>query len=480
MNLIHKATLTIDNNYIKKYIEFVSDDRDYLSFAEDISYVLFNKINLNDAAEYNIEQLLQTITRTRRYTKKRWLDVNIKNSAKVLNDVLDQATVTYNSSIIAFKLAYKVKNLDELKNDMNKAQLIIDEKLLSWCKDDNTCLGDFNFLEGKTKQQLIKAFQSDFNFIVLTYLKNVLHTNASMSMPMVMSDLPVDISGRRKIPVSDMNCVTIVVNNKEMTYYLDVEQFKDTQISTFVTAKYIQQYCLDNAFKHINALDKKILSCILSKRKSDFFETNKITIDISDIVKSVFSSDGSKNYKTVRASIDKMESIDMQYTIKGKIGLKSRIFTEVVENESELVKTNKSSNIVTISVSTLIVLELMSKQTITIYGEQISGISPEAFSLVCSLQGRRMKQHSENNDILDDILPYSFFQVRFRLGDKRKKRNLGALKLLFEELQRNKILIEKFSQVADNFSIKYYPMTAKEIKNFDDNGTQTYLLPLEV
>ena len=480
MNLIHKATLTIDNNYIKKYIEFVSDDRDYLSFAEDISYVLFNKINLNDAAEYNIEQLLQTITRTRRYTKKRWLDVNIKNSAKVLNDVLDQATVTYNSSIIAFKLAYKVKNLDELKNDMNKAQLIIDEKLLSWCKDDNTCLGDFNFLEGKTKQQLIKAFQSDFNFIVLTYLKNVLHTNASMSMPMVMSDLPVDISGRRKITISDMNCVTIVVNNKEMTYYLDVEQFKDTQISTFVTAKYIQQYCLDNAFKHINALDKKILSCILSKRKSDFFETNKITIDISDIVKSVFSSDGSKNYKTVRASIDKMESIDMQYTIKGKIGLKSRIFTEVVENESELVKTNKSSNIVTISVSTLIVLELMSKQTITIYGEQISGISPEAFSLVCSLQGRRMKQHSENNDILDDILPYSFFQVRFRLGDKRKKRNLGALKLLFEELQRNKILIEKFSQVADNFSIKYYPMTAKEIKNFDDNGTQTYLLPLEV
>lgn len=480
MNLIHKATLTIDNNYIKKYIKFVSDDRDYLSFAEDISYVLFNKINLNDAAEYNIEQLLQTITRTRRYTKKRWLDVNIKNSAKVLNDVLDQATVTYNSSIIAFKLAYKVKNLDELKNDMNKAQLIIDEKLLSWCKDDNACLGDFNFLEGKTKQQLIKAFQSDFNFIVLTYLKNVLHTNASMSMPMVMSDLPVDISGRRKIPVSDMNCVTIVVNNKEMTYYLDVEQFKDTQISTFVTAKYIQQYCLDNAFKHINALDKKILSYILSKRKSDFFETNKITIDISDIVKSVFSSDGSKNYKTVRASIDKMESIDMQYTIKGKIGLKSRIFTEVVENESELVKTNKSSNIVTISVSTLIVLELMSKQTITIYGEQISGISPEAFSLVCALQGRRMKQHSENNDILDDILPYSFFQVRFRLGDKRKKRNLGALKSLFEELQRNKILIEKFSQVADTFSIRYYPMTAKEIKNFDDNGTQTYLLPLEV
>jgi hypothetical protein len=479
MEKINEAVLSIDEKYINKYNELFSDNRDYASFVRDLSYELLNKINLSDAVEYNTEQLLHLLMRTRRYTKKRWVDSELKNSSKFLIDITDQATVIYNRDAVAFKLTYKVTTLDELKEDMAKLHKLTDDNLIVWSKDDNSCFVDFEYLKQKKRSQLVSAFESDFNWIVLNYLKKNLDTDIGMSMPIVISDIPVDISGRRKVSLSDMDRVTVLVNNKEVIYYHDIDKYKDAQISTYVDSKYVKKYCLDNAFKRFNALDKKIFSYILSKRKSNFFETRVITVDIIDIVRYIYASNGVKNYNTVRESIEKMKSIEMRYTINNHTGILSSVFIEVIYDDRELGNTSQFGNTATITVSSLIVDQLMEAQTIIIYGEKVEEMSPEEFSLVCVLQSRRMRQYAEKINLIEDILPYSFFQVRFRLSDKRKIRNLSTIKSLFKKLQRMNILIKDFSQVADTFHVEYYPLTEKEIINFDDNGTKPYLIPLE-
>ncbi|MGK0469417.1 hypothetical protein, partial [Clostridium sp.] len=417
MDLINKATLNIEPKYITKYTELISDEKGYKCFISGLSYELLNKINLSDAVEYNIEQLLQNVSRSRRRTKKRWLEAEFKSNSSLIETVQLAAAATLNRDIAIFKLTYKVNTLDELKKQMSKEQQYTDDKIISWSKDDSSYFVDFEHLKSKTRKQLIPAFQSDIKLDIVKYLKNYLYLDIGISMPVVMSDIPIDIGGRRKVSLSDAKSVTLNVNNKEVLYYLDVEEYNDTQINTYIDLKYVKKYCLDNAFKHINAVDKKIFSYILSKRKSNFFETRIITVDLVDIVKYIFASAGAKNYDIVRESIDKMKLIDVQIVVDGKSGVLSNIFTEVRYDEIKVGKTIRFGNTPTITISSLIVDELIEAQTIIIYGEKVADISPEAFSLVCALQCRRMRRYAENHNLIEDILHYSFFQVSFRLTD---------------------------------------------------------------
>ena len=478
--LINEAALNIDNKYIEKYNALISDDRDYKSFIKDLSYDLFNKVNLNDAVEYNIDQLLHMFTRSRRSTKKRWIGIEFKNSCNLLDKIQKQASSIYNTDIAAFKLTYKANNLDELKKDMNDLQHLTDDKLLSWSKDNSSYFSEFEYLERKTRRQQLQSFKSDFDWFVLHYIKKNINIHNSISMPISVSYLPVDISGRKKISLDTIACITTRnVNNKEEQYYYDMQKYNDTQISTYIDINYVQKNSLQHAFKHFNALDILIFIYILSQKKSDFFETRKIIVDISDIVKNVFSTSGAKNYDTVEGSILKMANIQMQYIVKGHSGFISRIFSEVFLNESEIANTTKKNTTATIFVSDIIVSELMEKQTLNIYGDKINDISSEALSLVCAIQGRRMKFYGEGKNITEDILHYYFFQLKFRMSDKRKKRNLPIIKGILEELQKNHIIIKEFTQVADTFQIIYYDLTRKEIKNFVSNIAKSDLLPLE-
>ncbi|MBZ9637615.1 hypothetical protein [Clostridium sp. FP1] len=480
MDLINEAALNIKNKYIEKYTELISDDRDYMSFVSDISYELFNKVNLNNAVEYNADQLLQLLTRSRRITKKRWIELEFKNGYNLLDKIQEQASTVYNSDIAAFKLIYKANNLDELKQDMTKLQQLTDDKLLCWRKDDNSYFVEFEYLERKTQRQLLQSFQSDFNWVALHYIKKNMYLNNSISMPISVSDLPVDISGRRKVSLDTMACITAHNDNKqEEQYYYNTQKYNDTQISTYVDINYVQKNSLQHAFKHFNALDRLIFIYILSQKKADFFETRKIIVDISDIVKNVFLTTGAKNYETVKSSIVKMANIQMQYIVKGQSGFISRIFSEVYLNEKAIGNTNKKNTSATIFVSDIIVSELMEKQTLNIYGDKINDISSEALSLVCAIQGRRMKFYGEGKNITEDLLPYYFFQLKFRMSDKRKKRNLPTIKALLEELQKNHIIIKSFTQVSDAFQVVYYNLNTIEIKNFANNIAKSDLLPLE-
>ena len=245
MDLINKATLNIEYKYIEKYTELISDEKGYKCFISGLSYELLNKINLSDAVEYNIEQLLQTISRSRRRTKKRWLETEFKSNSSLLETVQLEAAATLNRDIKVFKLTYKVNTLDELREQMSKLQQSTDANLTTWSKDDSSYFVDFEHLKSKKLNQIISAFQSDLKWDILNYLKNYLYLDIGISMPVVMSDIPIDIGGRRKVSLSDAKSVTMMVNGKEVVYYLDVEKYNDTQINTYVDLKYVKKYCLD-------------------------------------------------------------------------------------------------------------------------------------------------------------------------------------------------------------------------------------------
>lgn len=478
VELMDEAALRINDKFVKKYNELITDKEDYDTFIRNIKYELLKKINTNNKAEFNIDKHLNTLIQNRKKTKKRWLDNELTSNSLLQNKIQKQAAKLFKEDKEAFKQVYKVNTIDEFKCDMLNLQSKKNEKTLDWLKNDDEFLINFEYLMNKKTWQILQAFQSDLSFLILSYLKDNLSSNDAITMPIVMSDIPVDLGGRRKVSLDDLSCVTTLDNNKEEVYYHDIEEYKDLQINTYIGLDYVQKYCLNNAFKHFNATDKKIFGYILSKRTADFFETRQIVVEIGDIVSSIFETDGSKNYDTVRESIAKMANIKMQFIVKGLSGFISRIFTEVFFSERE-VGDKTVFTTATIFVSDIIVKQLMEQQTMYIYGDMIDEISPEAFSLICALQGRRMKLYGEGINIIDDILPYSFFQIRFRMSDKRKKRNLPVIKRLLEEVKKKKIIIKEFEQIADDFHVIYYPLTAKEIAKFDEHEEHLYLLPAE-
>lgn len=480
LDLMNGANLNIEDKYIKKYTELVVGKEDYATFIKNIACDLLKKINMNDKIEYNIENLLNTTVQNRRKTKKRWIDGEVLNNSSLQVEIQKQAIALYKKDRESFNLTYKADSIEELKKDMERLQDVKNEKTKAWYKDDNAYVVDFDCLTDKKVWQIIQAFQSDFTYTILKNVKNLINVNNTLSMPIVMGELPVDIGGRRKISLDTMPFITTHDNNKEEVYYHDIEKFQDLQINTYIGMDYVQKYCLNNAFKHLNATDKKILGFILSKRKGNFFETRQIIVDLSDIIKNVFETDGIKNYNTVKESIVKMANIKMQFIVKGLSGFISRIFTEVFFTERDIDEGKKSVfTTATIFVSDIIVNQLMQQQTMYTYGDKLSDVSSEAFSLICALQGRRMKLYGENKNILKDILPYYFFQIRFRMSDKRKKRNLTIIQNLLEEVKNNNIIIKDFEKIADDFHVSYYPLSIKEINKFDDTEEQLYLLPIE-
>ena len=477
---MNEAVLSIDDKIINKYNELIAEKESFNAFIKNIVYELLKKINMDEKAEFNTEQLLNILTKNRRMTKRRWQENELKNNLYLQHKIQEQALIIYKKDIDAFKQTYKVDTMDDFKNDMERLQYSKNEKTKTWYKSDNSYLVDFEYLSDKKGWQINQAFQSDSSYIILQYLKSNMSENNTFEMPIVMSDIPVDIGGKRKVSLDAMPFVTTHDNNKEEVYYHDIEKYQDIQINTYIGLDYAQKYCLTNAFKHFNTTDKKIFGYILSRRNADFFETHKIIIDISDIVKNVFEADGSKNYNMVKESIVKMANIKMQFIVKGLSGFISRIFTEVFFAENEMSSNKKTAaNTATIYVSDIIVTQLMQQQTIYTYGDKLSDVSNEAFSLICALQGRRMKLYGENKDTIEDILPYYFFQARFRMSDKRKKRNLPIIKKMLEEVKRNNIIIRDFHQIADDFHISYYPLTSNEINKFVDNEDQLSLLPAE-
>lgn len=473
MEMMNKATLSIDDKLIKRYNDLLSEHKDYDTFIKSIKYELLEKINKNKKPEFNIEKLLTTLIQNRRKTKKRWFNSENTTGSAFHEKIQSQAIRLYKEDKDAFKQLYKVNTIDELKLDMLKLQDNKNEKISEWLTNDECYLINFEYISNKRTWQISQAFQSDISYIMLKYLKSNFNSNEeAFKMPLVMSQLPVDIGGRRKVPLAAMECITSVENNKEEVYYYDIEKYNDTQISTYISIDYVQKYCLNNAFKHFNAVDNKIFLYILSKRKADFFETRQIIVDISDIVNYVYESDGAKNYSSVKESIEKIANIKMQY----KDGFISRIFTEVFYEKGIRNYKKTTGTTATIFVGDLIVKQIMEQQTLYIYGDKVESISPEAFSLICALQGRRMKLYGENRYTNKDILPYSFFQLKFRLSDKRKKRYLPIMYKLLEELKRENIIIKEFEQIADDFHVTYYPLTAKEITNLV-NKEDIYLLP---
>lgn len=476
--LINEAVQKIDDNFKNKYDELVTDKENYDTFIRTVKYELLKKININSKAEFNIDKHLSTTIQNRKKTKKRWFKNESTSNSLLQNNIQKQAEKMFRDDIDSFKQIYKVTSIEEFKSDIANLQNKKYEKTLDWLKDDEEFLIKYEYLKNKKTWQIQQAFQTDIAIIILSYLKNNLSSNDTMAMPMVMSDIPVDLGGRRKVSLDDLACVTTLDNNKEEVYYHDIEEYKDLQINTYIGLDYVQKYCLNKAFKHFNATDKKIFGFILSKRPTEFFETRQIVVEIGDIVAAVFETDGSKNYDTVRDSIAKMANIKMQFTVKGLSGFVSRIFTEVFFTE-RVIGGKTSVATATIFVSDIIVKQLMEQQTMYIYGDKINEISPEAFSLICALQGRRMKLYGEGKNVIEDVLPYSFFQIRFRMSDKRKKRNLPIIKVLLEEVRDKKVIIEHCQQVADDFHVTYYPLSAKEIANFDAHEEHLYLIPAE-
>ena len=468
MELMNEAAIRIDEKLIKKYNDLLAEDKDYDSFIKGVKYELLEKINKNNKPEFDIDKLLNTYIQNRRKTKKRWFSSEDPSSSELQANILDHAIKLYKKDKEAFYHLYKVNTVEDFKVDILKLQDKKNEKISEWLKNDDCYLLDFEYIYNKKSWQISQASQSDVSYVILNYLKRNLNSDDdAFKMPFVMSDIPVELGGKRKVSLNVVECVKTLENNKEEVYYRDIEKYNNTAISTYVSVEYAQKYCLANAFKHFNAIDNKIFLFILSRRKAVFFETHQIIVDISDIVKYVYETDGAKSYQTVKDSIEKIANIKMEF----KDRFISRIFTEVIYNEA--------GTTATIYVGEAVVKQIMEQQTLYIYGDKVESISAEAFSLICALQGRRMKLYGENKYTDEDILPYSFFQLKFRLSDKRKKRNLPVMYKLLQELKKKKIIIKEVEQISDDFHVVYYPLTAKEITKFVASEEDLYLLPPE-
>ncbi|MGG7131055.1 hypothetical protein [Clostridium perfringens] len=238
---------------------------------------------------------------------------------------------------------------------------------------------------------------------------------------------------------------------------------------------------LYNSLNLLSKVDRQILGYIISRAdesSENYIYYGEIKFNIIDIVKEIYSSYSSKQYKKVEDSINKMSELNIKYN--GENG---------VTNISIIDFSNIDGDGVVVRLGSVLREELRNMRTVRIYNKILDKLQEDvSYILIFALQERRLRMAIECNRIdngefshlvsdeeykiyketgyLIFTVEYLYFTniLYYDMKYKRKKAFINLISKGLQELKENNILIEEFYIKNDFITIKFKAFSNKEQK----------------
>jgi len=345
--------------------------------------------------------------------------------------------------------------------DTQAIEFII-EQIKVWASNDDSLLTDFRYFNSLSKQQKQRATYNDLAYIIGRVI--VEEFNGDLSGGIVEDVLNINLfsNSRGKINV---NQPFQVIDDEEFATH-------DNEQNTLLISG---NYAVSNNLKvHLpDTLDKKIIQCILSQRTEKFATERIIVANIGKIVKTLYSSNGSKNYDLVRTRLLNLPKYGILSNISGK-----KMNVRYIDGVTFL---DTDELIARVSVSYEVHQDIVNKQTVRMYRAELNKIdNPTAQLLLFALQKERVlffkeKTLKENFTIHLNYQDIRNF-IRFKVNSKAK--NLKDVQEGLQFLLEQQILVQSFKRIGETFVITLSPLLDHEIQDlleseisiFEDNG----------
>lgn len=435
----------LENKYktIMPYFADISFD----DFLNDIIIEIENEVStLTEITKEDVQKKYQRIHRT----KYRWYNKELEEGSEFMKDI-DAAKRLYKNLLLGgeldkFKLLYgNVECYEDIESVMKK-------EFKSWLSNEFV-LTDFKYLNTKGKHQIKKAFYNDAMYICFNLLNDKYPhgdegdiTSSITEYPYTMTVIPIDQTNRVKLDTS----TKITKANRD--YFVNKYIIDDDSImQSLLDVEALQKMVMASTLKVLGERDVNIFFSVLSKRKSDFFATRTIEVDIGSIVKDVYKSRNETNYLRVKDSLYKMAFLSTGIVNRSLDGFTFRLLENV----------KIKGNIAYVIVSTDVVNDFLEDRTIKMYTDVINNLQLESSRiLIFRLQKERINCYTENRNIFNTDLNY--FKRALFLTNKRKDRNIKIIEKALDEIVEHKVTLKSYRRKGDMFELEFYPITEKE------------------
>lgn len=447
----------------KKYV-YPHDKVEFQSFSNNVlGDVILELENLLSVTT----ETLSSVSRNRLQTKRRWLNSELKTEGlyhEEINVVARGVYDQFQSEPHKCEQLYGFATWDELKENRIR-------ELNEWASNHKVSVSEFRYIAGRPIRAIRTAITNDIVYCVLsTILERCPHgmQSAILEMPHSLSSVPIDYTKRSRISEN------AVINYGHEQYFLDKYFIDDeTFLENLMNVEILRTGVISNVLKTLNSTDIHVFLYVMSLRDENFFNTREIVVDIGDTVRHIFSSDGQKNYTTVKESLFRMQFLNSGAIDASLRGFSVKIFDNVTIYTSE---TGKESARITVNVD--IVTEYVKNQTINMYKEIIDRFNLDSSKIaIFPLQRERIRcaANSEPGTPLVFKTNLNFFRGILYLSNRKKAHNIKVIETMLVELIENHIAVKSYERKGDNFVIEFSPITDQERRDLL-NQNENYLI----
>jgi hypothetical protein len=441
-------------------------------FVEAIVLDAFLGKNTNDVRSHVLKNQFQK-------TKKRWyqalkksieIDEGKKKKTELLGEIEIGKEIEKLHGVEGFKKIYQVDSYEELKELRLK-------QTEEWTIDKSKKLIDYFYIRDKTKNQIEKALVVDITLTICDVLLKEFNGDLNdivIVEPDFFVEHPVKTESKGKLNLSKE-----AINVDDRTYYY--EEYQPSSAYSFLTLidkTFLENPEIENKYlKSLDDTDWQIFVEVMKRQTLDFVRERQIFIDIGDIVKKVYQSDNSKNYKMIVTKLQKMANITFNVIQDDKL-----VVFGIFDN-FEVERYSDGGRKALITVNDKIHQQYINDQVTRMYSDKINKFELETSKkLIFPLQKQRINCYLTGSDYTT-AFTYDSFMHKMRFNGSRKKRD--TIRLIENSLQEfvdKGVTIKGYKRIGDEFHIEFLPIETYEvedlIKTYKENPQLE--LPLEV
>lgn len=403
-------------------------------------------------------------------TKRRWVRTAIKHL---------ESNTGPNKELRAKKLFFegyiKQFGLEQFRKEFSIESLDLylkrkSQELLEWAENDTMPVHSYLFIHEKTKKQKRTAVEIDLLMIIGDFL-----VNKKKSFKLALHQSPFSavntsffgISNRGKLDIHSKSVVIeeheiVMGNDQQATYYETVPKNKFAQkqnVKMLVNSDFVTD--LNKKVPDLDAKDFELFLDVLSFRDVNFQATRRINFALKDLVRRLYGSDNSKNYKATIERLLKLSNYRItEMNDEGEYYVRSLFSSVKIQNDS---KDMRAGKLVTAYVSEDVYDDYLRQQMVNIYSDKVKELKGYfAYHLAFVLQKERIMAHQANepNPVKRKWLDFSY---AIRFNRRTKKENLEELEKALTQIKELNFIIQDFYRSGDYLFFQFYPMASFEL-----------------
>lgn len=405
------------------------------------------------------------------FFSKKVLAKKLRWKEKAFRDLEQKKLKTPKELLRLYKSYKKEYPEDEVNRMLEKPMM----KVMKWVEQDYSGLYQYPFFDEKTPKTKVAALEDDLAVSFLVYIKNEWDVELRKKGKVVV-DLPTDLQILYRNAISrkpfEKNADGVIEKDGKFMPFKDYGH-KETAVRVMVEDNpesiEMENFSgLSADIYDLDQVDRDVMTALLEHRKENFAIDKTIDIRLGDLVRDIYSSDGKKNYDSIRNRLIKLQRIRFTHFVPEEVNgvltgeVKYREHMGFIDYIKEII-TPQGETYMSIVVNQGLHKRFINNQTLKIYKEQIDSLDSRYRSMLYYMQKERINAYHLGRNSIDLTLINFRSNIQFRYSSKSKV--IEEISECLDEIIKKNLIVRSYTNTRNQFSIHFEPIGQQEVRD---------------